>query len=56
MYTNSYIRIWWYPYKSNGVDLGGGGNVWWTAQNCGVKRKKRIKRDGATDTRTNEYL
>lgn len=32
MYTNSYIRIWWYPYKSNGVDLGGGGNVWWIAK------------------------
>lgn len=31
MYTNSYIRI-WHPYKSNEVDLGGGGNVWWTAK------------------------
>lgn len=56
MYTNSYIRMLYgiriRVTKSTWVVVETSGGQ----QNCGVKRKKRIKRDGATDSRTNEYL
>lgn len=51
----NYVHKFVYPNlasvrKSNEVDLGGGNGTSGGQRNCGVKRKRRIKRDGATDT------